>query len=99
MKRILTTLALGLALTACNIHNPYTTVRTVDERPGIVLSGAPAEARLFVDGLDMGAARTYAERALRLEPGSHLIEIRQGGVALFSQRVFIESGLKEIKVR
>lgn len=99
MKPILTILALCLALTACNIHNPYTTVRSLDERPGISLSGAPAGAVLFVDGLDMGPAKAYSgHKALRLEPGSHLIELRQGGTVLFSQRVFIESGLKEIRV-
>jgi uncharacterized lipoprotein YajG len=100
MRKILGILALSLTLAACNIHNPATTVRTLDERPSLSLSGAPAEAVLFVDGLDMGPAKAYDGRpqVLRLEPGTHLIEVKSAGVTIFKQTVFIESGLKEIKV-
>ncbi len=92
-------LAAALALAAC--AGPTTTVRTVDTRPAIAVVGAPSGGVLYVDGAAMGDARSWdgQPNILRLEPGTHLVEIREpGGKLLFSQRVFVESELKTIQV-
>ena len=100
MKKLATVMLIGLTLCACNIRNPTTIVRPVDDRPSLCLSGAPEKASLFVDGLDLGLASDYDGRpkVVRLEPGTHLIEIKSGAETIFKQTVFIESGIREIKV-
>jgi hypothetical protein len=90
--------AAALALAAC--AGPTTTVRTVDTRPALALVGAPSGV-LYVDGAAVGDARAYdgEPNVLRVEPGTHVVEIREaGGKLLFAQKVFVESELKTIQV-
>jgi hypothetical protein len=97
MRRL--ALAAALALAAC--AGPTTTVRTVDTRPAIAVAGAPGGSLLLVDGVAAGEAAAYDgnPNVLRLEPGTHLVEIRdREGRVLFAQRVFVESELKTIQV-
>lgn len=96
MRNLLLTAALALA--AC--VGPTTVVRTVDTRPAIAISGAPWGTVLYVDGAAVGDPRDYDGRPniLRVEPGTHHIEIRNGGAVIFSQRVFVESELKTVEV-
>lgn len=92
-------LAAVLALAAC--VGPATTVRTVDTRPAIAISGAPGGTVLYVDGNAIGDPASYDGRpnVLRVEPGTHDVEIRdRSGAVLFSQRVFVESELKTVVV-
>jgi uncharacterized lipoprotein YajG len=92
-------LAAALALAAC--AGPTTTVRTVDTRPAIAVAGAPSGSLLHVDGAVAGDAQYYDghPNVLRLEPGTHLVEIRdRAGNVVYSQRVFVESELKTIQV-
>jgi hypothetical protein len=92
-------LAAALALAACT--GPSTVVRTVDTRPAIALAGAPAGTVLYVDGNPVGDPTAFdgQPNVLRLEPGTHELEIRdRAGAVVFSQRVFVESELKTIKV-
>ena len=93
------TLAAALALAAC--AGPTTTVRTVDTRPALAVVGAPSGGVLYVDGAAVGDAGAYdgQPNVLRLEPGTHVVEIREpGGKLLYTQRVFLESELKTIQV-
>jgi hypothetical protein len=88
-----------LFLAAC--VGPTTAVRTVDTRPALAIAGAPAGAILFVDGQRVGDARAYdgQPNILRVEPGTHDVELRDGsGAVVFRQRVFVESELKTVKV-
>ncbi len=73
-------------LTACSTAE---TVRAVDSRPILEVKGAPSEARIFVDGLDMGAANT----ALRLEPGTHVVQIRQGVDPIYQDKIFLSGAM------
>jgi hypothetical protein len=97
MRRVV--LAATLALAAC--VGPTTVVRTVDTRPALAVSGAPSGTFLFVDGAAVGDPGGYDGRpnSLRVEPGTHHVEIRDaGGAVIFSQRVFVESELKTVQV-
>ncbi|HEY6100785.1 MAG TPA: hypothetical protein VIW03_15210 [Anaeromyxobacter sp.] len=88
-----------LFLAAC--AGPTTVVRSVDTRPALAVSGAPAGAVLYVDGQRVGDARAYdgQPNILRVEPGTHEVELRDGaGAVVFRQRVFVESELKTVKV-
>jgi hypothetical protein len=92
-------LAAAVAMAACAA--PTTVVRTVDTRPALAFSGAPSGTVLYVDGAAVGDPSDYDGRPniLRVEPGTHQVEIRnRGGAVLFSQRVFVESELKTVQV-
>lgn len=91
--------AVLVACAAC--VGPTTVVRTVDTRPAIAVVGAPAGAALFLDGIPVGDPGEYDGNpgVLRVEAGTHLVEIRVGGTTTFSQRVFVESELKTVRVQ
>ncbi|HET8540441.1 MAG TPA: hypothetical protein VFL83_11275 [Anaeromyxobacter sp.] len=95
------TLALALTLALAGCVGPTTTVRTVDTRPAIAFAGAPSGTILYVDGVAVGDPARYdgQPNVLRVEPGTHEIDIRDGsGRSLFRQRVFVESELKTVQV-
>jgi len=96
---ILVLLAVTCALCSCSM--PNTSVRTVDDRPTLAFKGAPENAVLFVDGLNMGAANQYNAdpKILAIEPGTHLIRVIVNQDVIFEQRVFVESALKTITIR
>lgn len=97
MRRL--TLAAAFALAAC--VGPTTTVRTVDTRPALAISGAAAGLTLVVDGAPVGDPRSYDgnPNILRVEAGTHDVELRDAaGAVVFRQRVFVESELKTIEV-
>lgn len=97
MRRL--TLAAAFALLAC--VGPTTTVRTVDTRPALAISGATAGLTLVVDGAPVGDPRSYdgQPNILRVEAGTHDVELRDAaGAVVFRQRVFVESELKTIEV-
>lgn len=85
-------LALPLLLLCC--ADPVTVTRAVDDRPRILLQGAPEGAVLFLDGRSMGSAAAYAGSpgVLQVEPGTHLLEVRLGETLLMSQKVFLGGG-------
>jgi hypothetical protein len=73
---------------------PTTSTRTVDDRPSIAIQGAPRGAMLFVDGLNMGEAQQYngKPKALLLETGTHVVEVRDQERTFLSEKVFLGSG-------
>jgi hypothetical protein len=96
--RNLTAAAALAAVLAC--AGPTTVVRTVDTRPAIAVVGAPSGAVLFLDGAPVGDPAAYDGNpgVLRVEAGTHEVEIRVDGRPTFTQRVFVESELKTVKV-
>ena len=67
----------------------------VSENPAIAIQGASPTARLMVDGLDSGLAKTYngKESTLTILPGSHVIEVIDRGQVVLRERIFIDSGV------
>jgi hypothetical protein len=90
MKRV--ALAIPLLLLACS--NPVTVVRAVDDRPRILVQGAPQGADLFIDGKPLGQAVSYSGNpgVLLVEPGTHLVEVKNGQKILLSQKLFLGGG-------
>jgi len=80
---------------------PTTTVKTVDSRPSISITGAPKGSVLFVDGISMGIADKFDghPNILSIEPGTHNIEIRNDKGVIYQQTIFVESELKNIVVK
>jgi hypothetical protein len=99
MRRVLVAVPLTLALAACSA--PSTTVRTLDTRPAIAILDAAPGAILVLDGRVVGPAADYtgSPDVLRLEPGTHEVEIRDpSGATTFRQTIFVESEIKTIRV-
>ena len=57
--------------------------------------------RIFVDGKPVGVGDDYSSsRVLAVPPGPHLVEIKQGGGVILSQKVFIGAGsTRDIEIR
>lgn len=98
MRRIVFSRLIGLtALSGC--ANPVEQTRTVDHRSTIVVKNAPSDSVLYVDGLSMGNASQYVDQALVLEPGTHQVQIRQGGAVIHAEKIFVSgTGTKTITV-
>ncbi|MEO6666665.1 MAG: hypothetical protein ABIO65_07830 [Nitrospiria bacterium] len=75
---------------------PNQQVHAVDDRPGLYIAGAPADAILYVDGLDMGPASKFdgQPNVLALVPGTHRVEIRRGTGTIHSTVIFLGEGVK-----
>ncbi len=101
MRKLALALAAVAAVLGTGCVGPTTTVRTVDTRPALAVTGAPGGMVLFVDGIAVGRASDYDgnPNVLRVEPGTHEIDVRDGaGQSIFRQRVFVESELKTVQV-
>jgi len=101
MKKVIIFSFLALVFTLCSCTMPTTTVRTVDDRPTLAFKGAPEGALLYIDGLSMGPAGQYdgETKVLTVEPGTHTVRVMVNNVAIYEQRVFVESSLKTITIR
>jgi hypothetical protein len=79
-------------LSACAL--PQTTVRTGSSAPGLIVTGAPAGATLYVDGLEMGAASQFDgnPKVLAVLEGAHKVEVRLGPTAVYSEKAFVSNG-------
>jgi hypothetical protein len=91
MKKLIV-LFLALALSACAL--PTTKVNAGTARPTLTVLGAPANAVLFIDGLQIGVASNYngAPNTLLIEEGVHRVELRQGGNVLMVQKILASGG-------
>ena len=87
-----------LFVAACTYPKP-SQIEQQDKRPAIGVSGAPADAALYVDGLDMGLASQFDGKTnvLLVESGSHLIEVKSAdGRVLHSETVFLSGSTKKV---
>jgi len=90
--------ALALATLAACVSYPTEKSGVADTRPHIafrVADGADANARVLVDGLDMGRAADFAEgkAALRVLPGTHQLTVRAGDRTLVSEKFYVADGV------
>jgi hypothetical protein len=92
MKKISLLLLLANLLSACAL--PTTRVQAGAGRPTLIVHGAPANATLSVDGLELGLASQYNGKpnSLLIEEGVHRLELRQGGAVLMTQKIFASNG-------
>jgi hypothetical protein len=90
--RSLTAALLCTALSACAL--PQTTVTSGSLKPSLMVTGAPSDAVLYVDGLAMGQASQFDghPRVLAVLQGPHLVEVREGSTVLYHDKVFLSNG-------
>lgn len=101
MKKVIMFSFLVLIVALCSCTMPTTIVRTVDDRPTLAFKGAPEGALLYIDGLSMGPVGQYdgETKVLTVEPGTHTVRVTVNSVAIYEQRVFVESSLKTIIIK
>lgn len=99
MKAYKLIVILAVFIAGCTM--PATTTKSVDSRPSISITGAPGNSLLFIDGVNMGDANQYDghPNVLMLESGTHTVSIVSNNQVIYEQTIFIESELKNIKVR
>ena len=89
--------ALGLATLAACVSYPTEKSAVVDQRPQISfrVSDAGADARVLVDGLDMGRAGDFVEgkAALRVLPGTHQLTVQAGRKVFVSEKFYVADGV------
>jgi len=95
MKRALAALALTV-LAGC-VSYPTEKQGVVDQRPQISLrvAAGASDARVLVDGLDMGRAGDFAEgkAALRILPGTHQLTVQDGRRVYVSEKFYVADGV------
>ena len=101
MKKVIVFSFLAFVFILCSCSMPTTTVRTVDDRPSLAFKGAPEDAILYIDGLNMGPAGQYdgQSQVLTIEPGTHTVRVTVNNGVIYEQRIFVESSLKTITIR
>lgn len=89
--------AIALAALAACVSYPTEKQGVVDQRPQISLRVADgaANARVLVDGLDMGRAGDFAEgkAALRILPGTHQLTVQDGQKVYVSEKFYVADGV------
>lgn len=89
--------ALALATLAACVSYPTEKQGVVDARPKISfrLADGAADARVLVDGLDMGRAGDFAEgkAALRVLPGTHQLTVQEGRRVYLSEKFYVADGV------
>lgn len=99
MKKIIFISFLLIVIAGCAYPNRQ--VQTLDDRPSLTVVGAPPNAILYVDGLEIGPAHKYDGKpdVLSLNPGTHSVQIRNGTDVLRALEVFLGEGThREIKL-
>lgn len=85
-----------IALTGC-VNTPTTNVQVKDDRPLIMFAGAKQGDVVFIDGLQMGEAVQFSagDAALRIESGSHNIQIQRSGTTILNKKFFVSDGVNK----
>ncbi len=92
MMRMLLAMAVsGILLMGC--ANPLEQVRSVDGRPSVHLQGVPADAKIFIDGSFVGMGRAYADKAILLKNGLHVVNVITNGKTILSEKVFLSGSM------
>lgn len=91
-------LAALVTLAGC-VQYPTERQGVVDYRPQISFratsDAAPVDARVLVDGLDAGRVGDFLDGrgALRVLPGSHLVQIVAAGRVMHEERIYLADGV------
>lgn len=102
MKRLICAAVLGLSAAACAPSYPASTVSQGAQDGRLWFSGAPAGARVLIDGVDAGEAALFDGRKAILEvaPGRHVVEVVAAGTPIHAETVMVGAGSRtQIKVR
>lgn len=99
MKKILISACLAFALAGCSSY-PTETASTVDDRPSISFQSQHLEAPVYLDGQLVGKVGDYVAQksALRVLPGTHVVQIAIPGKAPIVQKFYVTNGVNKVLV-
>ena len=102
MKNLLRVLAIsvfiGGTLSGC-VQMPTEKAGIADLRPQIsfrLLDDSVRPARIFIDGMDVGAASDFLDgvAALRVLPGTHVLKVTFMGATLMDEKFYVGDGVQ-----
>lgn len=94
MRKILALSALSV-LAACAY--PNSRVDQGAESGLLTFPGAPADARVSLDGQDAGLATAYGgDHALSVAPGTHRVVVTTGSGTLLDKKFYVDAGAKVV---
>lgn len=92
MRHVLIIFALAFGLSGC-VQQPTAMTEIADTSPTVnfAVAGDADALELIVDGISYGALSQYLapEKALKLVPGKHLVEVVGAWGTVFSQDVYL----------
>jgi hypothetical protein len=67
-------------------------------RPELVITGAPAAATVFIDGVQQGQASEVKGKPqlLYVTAGEHAVEVRVGDTAVYRENIYITGGERRV---
>lgn len=100
MMKYVLALLLTLTLVGC-AQSPTTTTQVIDDRPGLtfdITTEAAKGYQLRIDGISYGEVGQYqlGENLLKIVNGTHHIELLNNGQVVFSQEVYLGSGVTRV---
>jgi hypothetical protein len=95
---LLISIAIGAATASGCVQMPTEHARIPDMRPQLAFRLADQsvrDARVIVDGIDMGAAGDFVDgiAALRVLPGTHLLKVTLLGASLLDEKFYVGDGV------
>jgi hypothetical protein len=92
MHKVIVLSALSV-LAACAY--PNSRVDQGAENGLLTFPGAPADARVSLDGQDAGPANAYSrDHALSVKPGTHRVVVTTGAGTLLDKKYYVDAGAK-----
>lgn len=95
-------IAISLMTLAACVQMPTEKQGVADLRPQIsfkvdTANANTASSRIFVDGIDVGAASDFVDgvNSLKILPGTHQIKVVGNGGTLLEERVYIGDGVNK----
>ena len=83
----------AVLLTGC-VNTPTQTSNIKDDRPLIMFDATQSGDLLILDGIEIGQANQYrtGRSALKIEPGTHNLQIIRSGEIIMTERFYISRG-------
>jgi hypothetical protein len=96
--RVFTSVLLFAMMLGCAA--PRTTVRTDDQSGSVVFKVKPSNAIVWVDGRQVGPARSFdgSSSVLKLPPGIHIIGVTAPGRAPYETKIYLSDSQELIQV-
>jgi len=96
---VLVGLLAGGGLTLAGGCYPKGQIYGVGDVGGLVFAVNPPDAEVVLDGVSQGKASDFTEdRYLKVESGTHRLELRKAGYDTYSRTVYVSNSLLRVEV-
>jgi hypothetical protein len=85
----------GMALLLAGCVYPHSQTEQGTAAGQLYFPGAPPNARIVLDGQDVGMASSFDGRqTLSVQPGTHRVVVSSAGSALIDKKFYVDAGAK-----